>query len=186
MAIKGQSISNSKTGERITWIETFKDSNGKRLVFDFSVAPKGKLPVVHFHPKQTETFEINSGKFCIKVGKELKQLNAGDKFMVDKGIPHQWWNPSDTQTAEMKVTFEPALNTEVFLEQFFGLSNNGKTKVDGTPAFLQIMAMTNEYEIYVAGPPLPIQKFLGFTLGRIARLLGYKKYYEQYRQKIHL
>jgi quercetin dioxygenase-like cupin family protein len=182
MATKGQSISNSKTGEKITWIETSKESNGKKLVFDFSVAPKGKLPVVHFHPNQTETFDIKSGVFCFKIGKETKQLKAGEKITIDKGVPHQWWNPSDTQTAEMIVTFEPALNTETFLEQFFGLGNDNKTKEDGTPPFLQIMAMANEYEIYVAGPPLPIQKIMGLVLGGIARLLGYKKYYKQYSQ----
>lgn len=182
MAKIGQSISNAKTGEKITWISTAMDSNGKKLVFDFSVAPKGKLPVVHFHPNQTETFEIKSGEFCIKIGKDSKLLKAGDKITIDKGVPHQWWNPSDNQTSEMIVTFEPALNTETFLEQFFGLGNDNKTKADGTPAFLQIMAMANEYEIYIAGPPLPIQKIMGFVLGGIARIAGYKKYYKQYSQ----
>jgi mannose-6-phosphate isomerase-like protein (cupin superfamily) len=104
MAKKGQSISNSKTGEKITWIETAKDSMGRRLVFDFTVAPKGKLPVVHFRPRQTETFDIKSGEFCIKIGKETKQLKAGDHVTIDKGIAQQWWNPSDTKPAEMKVT----------------------------------------------------------------------------------
>lgn len=182
MATKGQSISNTKTGEKITWMQTAKDNNGEKLVFDFSVAPKGKLPVVHFHPNQTETFKINSGVFHFKIGKEIKQLKAGEKITIDKGVSHQWWNPSDSQTAEMVVTFEPALNTETFLEQFFGLGNDNKTKADGTPAFLQIMAMANEYEIYVAGPPLPIQKVMGFILGGLARIMGYKKFYKQYSQ----
>lgn len=182
MATKGQSISNIKTGEKIIWIETAKESAGKRLVFDFSVTPKGKLPVVHFHPRQTETFEVKCGEFYIKLGKETKQLKAGDKLSIPQGIPHQWWNPSPIVTAEMTVTFEPALNTETFLEQFFGLGNDNKTKADGTPAFLQIMAMANEYEIYIAGPPLAIQKLMAFVIGGMARLLGYKKFYSAYSQ----
>lgn len=182
MATKGQSISNIKTGEKITWIETAKDSKGERLVFDFSVAPKGKLPVVHFHPNQTETFEIKTGTFCILIGTEIKELHAGEKMIINKGIAHQWWNPSDSQISEMIVTFEPALNTETFLEQFFGLGNDHKTKPDGSPSFLQIMAMANEYEIYIAGPPLPVQKIMASVFGGIARLLGYKKYYRQYSQ----
>ena len=182
MAKQGQSISNIKTGEKITWIETSKDSNGKRLSFDFSVTPKGRLPVMHFHPNQTETFEIISGEFCFKLGKETKLLTTGEKLVINKGISHQWWNPSDYHIAEMKVTFEPALKTETFLEQFFGLGNDNKTKEDGTPSFLQIMAMTNEYEIYIAGPPLLIQKMMGFVIGGIARLFGYKKYYSKYSE----
>jgi hypothetical protein len=53
-----------------------------------------------------------------------------------KGVPHQWWNESDEAT-EMTVIFEPALNTETFLEQFFGLANNNRTKPDGTPEFFR-------------------------------------------------
>lgn len=183
MATKGQSISNSKTGEKITWVETETESNGKRLVFDFTVNPKGKLPVVHFHPNQTETFEIKSGELCFKLGSEIRPLKAGEKLTIAKGVPHQWWNPSVSETAETVVTFEPALNTATFLEQFFGLGNDNKTKADGTPSFLQIMAMANEYEIYLAGPPLFIQRLMGFVLGGFARLLGYKKYYRHYSEK---
>lgn len=80
----------------------------------------------------------------------------------------------------MIVTFALALNTETFLEQFFGLCNNGKTSADGTPTFLQLMAMANEYELYVAGPPLPIQKLMGVMLGGMARLAGLKKFYPEY------
>ena len=80
----------------------------------------------------------------------------------------------------MLVTFQPALNTEIFLEQFYGLGNANRTKADGTPSFLQIMAMINTYQIYVAGPPLRLQKILGWLLGGLAQLLGYKRFYAQY------
>jgi quercetin dioxygenase-like cupin family protein len=182
MATKGKSISNIKTGEKITWVETAKDSNQKRLIFDFTVAPKGKLPVKHLHPTQTETFEVRSGEFCIMVGKDVKHLRVGEKIKIEKGVAHSWWNPSDVQAAEMLVIFEPAGKTETFLEQFFGLGNENKTKADGTPSFLQIMAMANEYEIYVSGPPLAIQKFMSLVLGGFARLLGYKKFYKRYSE----
>jgi quercetin dioxygenase-like cupin family protein len=180
MAKKDRTISNSKTGEKITWIETAEGTNGKRLIFDFEVAPNGKLPVVHFHPRQTERFDLKAGKFTINLNGAVKHLQPGDSFLIEKGTPHQWWNPSDTEAAQLTVTFEPALNTEVFLEQFFGMGNDDKTKPDGTPPFLQIMAMANTYEIYIAGPPLPIQKIMGVLLGGIARLFGYKKFYPAY------
>jgi hypothetical protein len=61
-----------------------------------------------------------------------------------------------------------------------GLANNNRTKPDGTPEFLQIMSMINEYKIYVAGPPLPVQIAMGHVIGGIARLLGMKKYYPEY------
>lgn len=179
MAKKGQTISNRCTGEQITWLETAADTGGKRLVFEFSVAPGGKLPVVHLHPEQDEIFEIRKGEFTISLGGENQTLKPGDKLTIPKGAPHQWWNPA-AEPAEMKVTFEPALNTETFLEQFFGLGNDGKTKPDGTPSFLQIMTMVNKYQLYVAGPPVFVQKIMGFVLGGIARLLGYRGFYQAY------
>jgi quercetin dioxygenase-like cupin family protein len=181
MAKKGQTISNRCTGEKITWLETAADTGGKRLVFDFSVSPGGKLPVVHLHPEQDETFEIRKGEFAILLGGKTQTLKPGDKLTIPRGAPHQWWNPT-AETAEMKVTFEPALNTETFLEQFFGLGNDGKTKPDGTPSFLQIMTMVNKYQLYVAGPPVFVQKIMGFIVGSVARMLGYRGYYAGYSE----
>ena len=177
---KGKTISNKITGEKITWIETSADTNGKHILFEFEVAPKGCVPVRHIHPSQNEHFEIVSGSLRLELNGETKQLNASDKIVIPKGQPHQWWNDSTDTAVKMKVKFEPALKTEIFFEQFFGLANDGKTKADGSPKFLQIMAMTNEYDIYISGPPVPAQKIMSFVLGGLARLAGYKKYYEKY------
>lgn len=184
MAQAGTLLRNNLTGETFRFIETAKDSDGQRLVFAFTVAPGGRLPVMHLHPSQTERFEVQQGEFHIQLGKEVKQLKAGDTFTIDKGVPHQWWNPSAHGAVEMNVTFEPALNTETFFEQWCGLCNDGKINTKGQPSFLQIMAMANTYELYVAGPPVPVQKAMSFVLGGIARLLGYKSYYRKYSEEL--
>jgi quercetin dioxygenase-like cupin family protein len=179
MAIKGHSIANRITGEKITWLETAKESKGKVLRFDFCVRPQGAPPVRHLHPNQEETFEMKKGRLKVEVNGKISHLQAGERITIPKGAPHQWWNDGDEE-ANLTVTFTPALNTETFLEQFFGLCNSGKAKADGTPQFMQIMAMANTYEIYVAGPPLPIQKVMSITLGGLARLVGYKQFYPEY------
>lgn len=176
MAKIGQSITNKITGETITWLETAATSQGKQLRFDFAVRPQGMLPVRHLHPGQEEVFEMKAGSLKVEVNGQTHQLQAGERLSIPRGAPHQWWNEGN-ETAQLTVTFTPALNTETFLEQFFGLCNSGKTSADGTPKFLQLMAMVNEYELYVAGPPLPIQKLMGTILGGIAQLLGFKKFY---------
>lgn len=182
MAIKGKSISNKRTGEKITWIETAADTNGERLVLIFEVAPKGELPVTHFHPNQTETFEILEGSIAFKIGEDEKTFSVGEKFTLPESVPHRWWNPSETDNFKAIVTFQPALNTETFLEQFYGLSNDGKTKPDGTPNFLQLMAMVRKYQLYIAGPPVFVQKLMSFVVGGIARIFGYKSYYPKYSE----
>jgi quercetin dioxygenase-like cupin family protein len=180
MAVKGESISNKKTGEKVTWIETAADTNGERLVFLFEVAPKGELPVTHFHPNQTETFEIKEGSIKLNVDGEEKTLRVGEIFTVPENVPHRWWNDSANETVKLIATFRPALNTETFLEQFYGLGNDDKTKPDGTPNFLQLMAMVRKYELFVAGPPVFVQKIMSIVLGTIGRLFGYKSYYPKY------
>lgn len=161
---------------------TDKKHNGKYILFDFEVAPKGYVPVRHIHPSQNEHFEIVSGTLRLELNGEIKHLQASDKIIVPKGKPHQWWNDSSDTTVKMKVKFEPALKTEIFFEQFFGLANDGKTKTDGSPKFLQVVAMSNEYDIYISGPPVSIQKIMGCVLGEIAKLAGIKKYYKKYSE----
>jgi len=182
MATKGKTILNKVTGEKITWLEATRDSAGKHLVFELEIAPKGFVPVRHIHPNQDEHFEILSGTLQLEVNGTAKEFSAGETILISRGQPHQWWNRSTSIPVKMKVKFQPALKTEVFFEQFFGLSNDGKTNQEGSPTFMQIMAMTNRYSIYIAGPPVIIQKTMGFVLGGIARLFGIKSYYKQYSE----
>lgn len=182
MAKQGNSIENKVTGEKFTWLETAADSKGERLCFDFEIAPLGHVPVAHIHPNQTETFEIKKGTLWLKMGSNEQFLKPGDKVTIPKNVAHEWKNPSENERTEMTVTFEPALKTETFFEQFCGLANDGKTKPDGSPALMQIMAMANTYEIYIAGPPVPVQKVMGWVLGGLAQLMGHKKFYPQYSQ----
>jgi hypothetical protein len=159
------------------------DTDGKWLSFQFDVAPGGNLPITHYHPSQKETFQIIKGTFKVSLPGEIRILQKGERLVIPKGIPHRWWNESASEPAEIKVTFEPALNTETFLEQFYGLSNDDKTKKDGTPNFLQLMTWVNEYQVFIKEPPFLIQKLMGYILGGLARFLGFKEYYPQYGEE---
>ncbi|HEX6914809.1 MAG TPA: cupin domain-containing protein [Chitinophagaceae bacterium] len=180
MAAKGNILVNKVTGEKIKWLETSRDTNGRYLLMEFEVAPGGCVPVSHVHPNQDEYFEVESGGMRLQMKGETIRLGPGQTHLVPKGQAHQWWNDSEEHALKMRVKLEPALNSEIFFEQFFGLANDGKTKADGSPKFMQVMAMSNEYEIYLAAPPVPVQKIAAGILGTIAGVLGYKKYYSAY------
>src|SRR5262245_57599257 len=121
MAKRGTTIHNKRTGEAITWLETAADTGGKRLKFRLEVEPGARLPVTHFHPGQHESFEVEAGALALKLDTGTVELTAGKPYTIAPGIRHTWWNPSATEPAAATITFEPALNTETFLEQFFGL-----------------------------------------------------------------
>jgi quercetin dioxygenase-like cupin family protein len=182
MATKGTTIYNKIVGEKFTWLQTSKDTNGQRIVIDFELNSGGSLPVRHVHPDQEETFLLKKGSFKIELNGTTIVMKEGEKIVIPKGQPHQWWTNSDTEPAYLEVSFEPALNTEEFFEQWFGLYNDGKAK-NGIPNFLQIMAMGNLYQIYLASPPIFVQKIMSFVIGGFAKLIGYKATNPKYNEE---
>lgn len=60
---KGKTITNKITGEKITWVETSADTNGKYILFEFDVAPKGYVPVRHIHPSQMSILKYYQALF---------------------------------------------------------------------------------------------------------------------------
>lgn len=157
MADKGQTIYNTVTGEALTFLQTAKDTNGEKLVFDLLLNPGSTVPMKHVHTMQDEIFEIVSGEVNIEVGKELKHLKAGDKAVMPKNIPHRWWNES-SEEARLTVTFIPAHNTEDFFIQMFALASGGLTKKNGAPTFRQAAVMCRKYNIYHPKIPVIVQK----------------------------
>jgi len=175
MATVGQIITNKVTGEKLKYIRTSKDTNGKLVQFELWVAPKGNVPVRHLHPKQSETVDVISGEFKVECDGQILYLKPGQKFTIEKGKPHQWWNESNSIEAHVIFNIEPAGKFELMQEQIFGICNR-----KGELSFLQIMVMAKEYDMVIAGPPIFLQKIMRAVLAPIGRLLGYKKYYPEY------
>ena len=57
----GDTIHNPVTGERIAFHETVADTNGERVVFEYTVQPDGFVAAAHVHPSQSERFEVIDG-----------------------------------------------------------------------------------------------------------------------------
>jgi quercetin dioxygenase-like cupin family protein len=175
MAQSGHIIYNKAVGYKLQWIHTSKETDGKMVKFEMWVTPKGNMPVRHIHPRQTERIEVRSGIVKVECDGQVKILNSGEEFTIPQNKPHQWWNESGSAEADIVFTVEPALRFDTMMEQIFGISNE-----HGSLKFLQIMAMAKEYGMYVAGPPIVIQKIMRTILYPIAWILGYRKYYSRY------
>jgi len=149
MATVGQVLTNKVTGEKLKYLQTAEQTNGRLTQFDLWVSPKGNVPVRHLHPGQSETVEVVSGIFKVECDGDIKYMQPGEKFTIEKGKAHQWWNESDSQEVQVKFTIEPANKFQVMQEQIFGICNE-----KGKLSFLQIMVMAKEYDMVIAGPPL--------------------------------
>lgn len=182
MARAGEEIYNPVQNDRVIWRKTAQDTGGELLSADLLVSPGGGNPL-HVHPFQEEHFRYVSGTFGVQVGDEQRWIEEGEEAFVPPGAPHRWWNESDDEEARVPVELRPALNSEVFFETLYGLAQDGKTGRNGVPNLLQ-QAVTlngiNRGEIYLASPPVPVQKAVLAVLAPLGRLLGYNDHYGKY------
>jgi quercetin dioxygenase-like cupin family protein len=181
VARAGEEIYNPVQDDWIVFRETAQDTSGELLSAELVVSPHGGNPL-HVHPLQEEHFKAVSGTLGVQVGDEHRSLGEGAEAVVPPGTPHRWWNDADEE-ARVLVELRPALNSEIFFETRYGLARDGKTDENGVPNLLQ-MAVTlngvNKGEIYLAQPPIPVQKAFFVVLAPVGRLLGYKDHYPKY------
>jgi quercetin dioxygenase-like cupin family protein len=182
MAKAGDKLYNPVQGDWIVFGQTAEDTSGELMSGELVVAPSGGNPL-HVHPLQEEHFEVLSGTFGVQIGDERRSLGEGEEATVAPGTSHRWFNEDDQQEARVSVELRPALNTETFFETAYGLARDGKTDENGVPNILQ-QAVTlngiNKGEIYLASPPIAVQKVFLAALAPVGRLLGYKDHYPKY------
>lgn len=181
MAFSGKVIENKFTGQKIKFIQTGKDTDGKLLEMETSYAPHSKEPVAHYHPLQDENFEVVAGEMNIRINGSIKVLKKGDTLHIAANTVHSMWNNSENETVmNWKVT--PALATDHFLETATGLSNDGQVNKDGKPGLLQISLMASKYSnvFRLTKPPFAVQKILFAILSPVAYLAGFRSTYKRY------
>jgi len=70
-----------------------------------------KKPPRHYHPQQTERFEVLDGQLTVELGQELRELQPGDTLEIPPGTAHRMWNASpEPARASWRIT--PGMNTE--------------------------------------------------------------------------
>jgi quercetin dioxygenase-like cupin family protein len=182
VARAGEELYNPVLHDRIVYRKTARDTNGELMRVDLFVAPRGGNPL-HVHPLQEEYFKAVSGTLGVQVGDEHRWLKEGEEAVVPPGVPHRWWNDSNDEEAHVLAELRPALNSETFFETGYGLARDGKTDENSVPNLLQ-QAVTltgiNKGEIYLAAPPVAVQKALLAALAPAGKLLGYKDHYPRY------
>lgn len=181
MAKAGDVIENPITGEKIVFIQTAKDTDGKYLEMDLFVRPGGYVAAEHIHPKQDEEFEVRSGKLALFINGKKTVGEQGFKTTIKAGTPHIWVNDGDEEL-HCRLTFRPALQWEQMFETLFGLARDAKTDKKGLPNLVRLAVIATELKehAWLATPPIPVQRFMFSVLRPIGRLLGYKAKYSKY------
>ena len=181
MARAGDEIVNPVTGHRIIFRKTTRDTDGELLQMDWIGRPGWKAGPVHVHSFQEERFEVLSGTLGSHVGGVERTHKPGDEVVVvPAGVKHTVWNAGEEDVHAL-VEFRPAsLRSETMLETVFGLAQDGKLSKAGIPSNpLRLALIVHDYEdqIYLAQPPLTVQRVLFGALAKVGRLLGYRAEY---------
>lgn len=189
MAKTNQFIENPVLGDKARFLVTAEDSKGEVMRGEMWLKPLAQGPPLHYHPIQSETFEVKSGKLGLEVNGKKMLLGPGEKYTIDPNTAHKWYNAGEEELF-MIAELRPALKTEFFLESMYSLAVQGKVNKEGLPGTLQFAALLNECpgELYIVGPPIPIQKFMAKVIGGFAKLIGYKGFVpfpENFNSKIN-
>ena len=183
MAYKNKIISNPKTGQDIKFLQLGEETEGSLLEMESTYHSRSKEPAPHYHPYQSEVFEVISGELTVKIGGKIKVLKQGDTLHIPSNQTHSMWNNSAGKTiVNWKV--QPAMETAALLETIFGLATEGRTNESGMPALLQMVLTANRYSkvLRLSKPPFVVQKLLFTVLTPFAYLMNYRPTYKKFLQ----
>ena len=136
----------------------------------------GGNALVHVHPLADERFVVSAGQIKVVIEGKEQIVTAGQSAVVPRGKPHYFVNAWDGDT-EFTVEFRPAQQHLLFFANFARMTAEHPEwfSANGDPPFLLIAASLNTFRdhIYLAGPPVWLQKALFAALASLARLMGY-------------
>lgn len=178
MANAGDTISNPLTGERITFLQTTRDTDGGLLRFEYLIPPGFSIPE-HVHPRQEERHEVLSGALMGRVGGREETYVEGQKAVGPAGVPHAWRNPSDAEALVMASELRPALGFENLIVAAFAIA--GDLEADWMGAHRHLLRLSilldgardDFYPTRIPRPAWKVVLALNAAFARAGRSLGY-------------
>ena len=146
--------------------------------------PYAPGPPEHIHTAFHENFIVAEGTLSLLANGEKKLLQPGESLLVNPGTPHKPFNETGARVV-VRGPLTPEYGIperfSVFLTQAYGFFDESESNNQAPKALLQMSRFSPKYELWLASPPVPIQKAVFFVIGPTARLLGYRTHYEKYK-----
>jgi quercetin dioxygenase-like cupin family protein len=166
----GDVIENPVTGERITFVRTSELTGGAIAEMDLELRPRAFLAAEHIHRSQEEKFQVLDGHILLRRGGEESISGPGDTVAVPPGVAHAW-APHGDAGARVRLTFTPGAGIEQFFDEFFRLAREGRVNRKGMPSLPNSARLGLAHDLYLAGPPVPLQRAAFRLLANTNRLL---------------
>lgn len=175
----GQTIENPVTGERLTFHQTSRDTNGEYVLVEAILQPDAVVASAHVHPYQSERFKVLAGEVGFKLGRKTIVAGPGEAVEVKPGEAHKFYNAGDTE-ARFLCKISPALEFEQLIATMFGLASDGKTSKKGLPNPLRLAVIARHHFDDVRLPLIPhILQRAALAMGApLGKAMGYGPVYE--------
>jgi mannose-6-phosphate isomerase-like protein (cupin superfamily) len=164
--------------------QTVLKHEGGLVWTELVLEPYAAGPPEHIHTSFPENFIVVEGTLSLLVNGEKRLLRPGESQLVPPGTPHRPFNETDARVViRGPVTPEHGLPERftVFLTQAYGLFDESESNSRLPQALLQMSRFSPTYDIWLAAPPVFLQKIVFFAISPTARLLGYRNHYEKYK-----
>lgn len=184
MIKKGDTIVNIRTGQKMTFLETWAETNGTQLKIDCVSPVTSEREKSHIHPHQENRFTILGGSLHFTIDGKKQLAAVGDVISIPKNVPHSFYNSGDIEASYIQEFF-PALKIDRLFETFFFLARDGKLNKNGSPNILRtsLILLHFKNEIRLVKPHWTLQKIAFNLLAPIAQLIGYKAFYEEIKTR---
>lgn len=128
-----RSIENPIIKDRVTFLETSSETDGKYTAMLLELAPNG-YNELHTHRSFDEIFTVREGRLGLQLGQERFILETGESVRVKAGDEHCFFNPSSTERVVAHVLLDTASRgMEISLQVAYGLARDGRTTPKGIP-----------------------------------------------------
>lgn len=139
--IMNRTITNPVIKDKVTFVKTSEETNGKLTELEIMLQPAGKNEL-HYHTSYSETFTAVEGNLGVQLSKKKSIiLEPGESYTVEKGEIHAFFNPENRKIT-FKVELKPGHSGfEQALRILYGLGNDGLLNKKGLPKNIRHLAV---------------------------------------------
>ena len=148
--------------------------------FDVRLEPGGSgggNALRHVHPLAEERLTVRAGCLVVTIAGEEHRVVAGQSVVVPRGAAHFFRN-GGSEAAEITIAFSPPQRHRGFFMAFAALAERRPQwfSAKGDPHLLLIALHLHRFagHLYLAGPPVWLQRLVFAVLAPVARLCGYR------------